>query len=93
MKEANLLATNHALHRELSNFWSHEIDTSDPSGQCSARGSVESTDSHCNALVVIKVSFSSCQRNLIKTFQIEGMITLITKTTLIFSSDLLNGQK
>ena len=54
MKEANLLATNHALHRELSNFWSHEIDTSDPSGQCSARGSVESTDSHCNALVVIK---------------------------------------
>ena len=39
------------------------------------------------------VSFSSCQRNLIKTFQIEGMITLITKMTLIFSSDLLNGQK
>ena len=32
------------------------------------------------------VSFSSCQRNLIKTFQIEGMITLITKITLIFSS-------
>ena len=39
------------------------------------------------------VSFSSCQRNLIKTFQIEGMITLIKKMTLIFSSDLLNGQK
>ena len=39
------------------------------------------------------VSFSSCQRNLTKTFQIEGMITLITKMTLIFSSDLLNGQK
>ena len=39
------------------------------------------------------ISFSSCQRNLIKTFQIEGMIALITKMTLIFSSDLLNGQK
>ena len=39
------------------------------------------------------VSFSSCQRNLIKTFQIEGMIALITKMTLIFSLDLLNGQK
>ena len=35
-----------------------------------------------------KVSFSSCQRNLIKTFQIEGMIALITKMTFIFSSDL-----
>ena len=34
------------------------------------------------------VSFSSCQRNLTKTFQIEGMIELITKMTLIFSSDL-----
>ena len=34
------------------------------------------------------ISFSSCQRNLIKTFQIEGMIELITKMTLIFSSDL-----
>ena len=34
------------------------------------------------------LSFSSCQRNLIKTFQIEGMIALITKMTLIFSSDL-----
>ena len=39
------------------------------------------------------VSFSSCQRNLIKTFQIEGMIALITKMNLIFSSALLNGQK
>ena len=38
-------------------------------------------------------NFSSCQRNLIKKFQIEGMIALITKMTLIFSSDLLNGQK
>ena len=44
-------------------------------------------------LTVPTVSFSSCQRNLIKTFQIEGMIALITKMTLIFSSDLLNGQK
>ena len=34
------------------------------------------------------ISFSSCQRNLIKTFQIEGMIALITKMTLIVSSDL-----
>ena len=39
------------------------------------------------------VSFSSCQRNLIKTFQIEAMIALITKMVLIFSWDLLNGQK
>ena len=39
------------------------------------------------------VNFSSHQRNLMKTFQIEGMIALITKITLIFSSDLLNGQK
>ena len=31
------------------------------------------------------VSFSSCQRNLIKTFQIEGMIALIIKMDLIFS--------
>ena len=31
------------------------------------------------------VSFSSCQRNLIKTFQIEGMIAPITKMDLIFS--------
>ena len=31
------------------------------------------------------VSFSSCQRNLIKTFQIEGMIALIKKMDLIFS--------
>ena len=37
--------------------------------------------------------FSSWQQNLIKTFQIEGMIALITKMTLIFSSELLNGQK
>ena len=39
------------------------------------------------------VSFSSCQRNLIKTFQIEGMIALNKKMDLIFSWDLLNGQK
>ena len=39
------------------------------------------------------VSFSSCQWILIKTFQIEGMIALITKMHLIFSWDLLNGQK
>ena len=31
-----------------------------------------------------KVSFSSCQQNLIKTFQIEARIALITKMALIF---------
>ena len=35
--------------------------------------------------VQAQVSFSSCQRNLIKTFQIEAMIALITKMILIFS--------
>ena len=34
---------------------------------------------------VPEVSFSSRQWNLIKTFQIEGMIALITKMDLIFS--------
>ena len=39
-----------------------------------------------NAIHVLsQVSFSSCQQNLIKTFQIEGMIALISKTDLIFS--------
>ena len=46
-----------------------------------------------NMMSVAIVSFSSCQRNLIKTFQIDGMIALITKMDLIFSWDLLNGQK
>ena len=36
-------------------------------------------------LVVAVVSFSSCQLNLIKKFQIEAMITLITKMALLFS--------
>ena len=40
-----------------------------------------------------RLSFSSCHRNLIKTFQIEAMIALIKKKPLIFSRDLLNGQK
>ena len=31
------------------------------------------------------VSFSSCQRNLIKTFQIEALVPLITKMAMIFS--------
>ena len=44
-------------------------------------------------LCLVHVSFSSCQRNLIKTFQIEGMIALIAKMDMIFSSDLLNGKK
>ena len=59
-------------------------------------GLIENEDSHNLAFHyndTAFVSFSSCQRNLIKIFQIEGMITLITKMTLFFSSDLLNGQK
>ena len=39
------------------------------------------------------LSFSSCQQNLMKTFQIEAIVALITKMPLIFSWDLLNGQK
>ena len=35
-------------------------------------------------VVLARVSFSSCQQNLIKTFQIEGMIALITKMTQTF---------
>ena len=31
------------------------------------------------------VSFSSCQRNLIKTFQVEAIIALITEMAMIFS--------
>ena len=41
----------------------------------------------CNMYVcrgVARVSFSSCQRNLIKTFQIEAMIAMITKMALIY---------
>ena len=43
----------------------------------------------CSLLYPARVSFSSCQQNLIKTFQIEAMIALITKMLLIFSWDLL----
>ena len=39
------------------------------------------------------VSFSSCQQNLIKKLQIEGMMVLITEMDLIFLLDSLNGQK
>ena len=35
--------------------------------------------------VIRVVSFSSCQQNLIKTFQIEAMIAVITKMELILS--------
>ena len=46
------------------------------------------------AIHTARLSFASYQRrNLIKTFQMEGINALITKMTLIFSSDLLNGQK
>ena len=44
-------------------------------------------------VIAIVSFFLSCQRHLMKKFQIEGMIALITKMTLIFSSDLLNGQQ
>ena len=37
-----------------------------------------------NKYKYILISFSSCQRNMIKTFQIDGMIALITKMDLIF---------
>ena len=40
-------------------------------------------DWKCN--VTAKVSFSSCQRNLIEKFQIEAMFALITRIGLIFS--------
>ena len=40
---------------------------------------------HYGYTYVATVSFSSCQRNLIKTFQIEAMIALITKMAMIFS--------
>ena len=36
---------------------------------------------------------SSCQQNLIKTFQIEAMIALITKTVLIFFMRLVKWPK
>ena len=43
----------------------------------------------CHVMVVLPsgapVSFSSRQRNLIKTFQIEDIMALITKMNLIFS--------
>ena len=40
-----------------------------------------------------KVSFSSCQRTLIKTFQIEAMIVLISKVALIFFMRLVKWLK
>ena len=48
---------------------------------------VEAGVTEATAVVVgvTEVSFSSCQRNLKKTFQIEGMIALIAKMDLIFS--------
>ena len=49
--------------------------------------------SYLGTELMITVSFSSCQRNLIKSFKIEGIIALITKMDLIFSWELLNGQK
>ena len=39
------------------------------------------------------VNFSSYQRNLIKTFQIEGRIALITKMVLIFFTRLVKWPK
>ena len=43
--------------------------------------------------VVPPLSFSSCQRNLMKTFQIEGMIALIIKKDLIFFMRLFKWPK
>ena len=40
----------------------------------------------------VRVGFSSCQLNLIKTFQIEYIFTLITKISLLFLWDFINGQ-
>ena len=37
------------------------------------------------SLVGPVINFSSCQRNLIKTFQIEAITALITKMALVFS--------
>ena len=42
---------------------------------------------------VTRVSFSSCQRNLIKTFQIEGMIALIKKNGFDFFMRLVKWPK
>ena len=39
------------------------------------------------------VSFSSCQRNLIKTFQIEAMIALIKKKGIDFFTRLVKWPK
>ena len=56
--------------------------------------SVHNVHNQMNAkLGRLEVSFSSCQRNLIKTFQIEAMIALITKIVLNNTRNKLNGQK
>ena len=43
--------------------------------------------------MVRNVSFSSCQRNLIKTFQIEAMIALINKKGIGFFTRLVKWPK
>ena len=50
-------------------------------------------DSQTQAILHPRVSFSSCQRNLIKTFQIEDMIALITKSDLDFFFRLVKWPK
>ena len=51
------------------------------SAASAAIGSIATTVS----AAMVAVSFSSCQQNLIKTFQIEAIIALITKMAMIFS--------
>ena len=65
---------NPILLEEVNNF----EDILDP-GQCILPAELQSDGN------LPCVSFSSCQRNLIKTSQIEDMIALITKMDLIFS--------
>ena len=43
------------------------------------------TKTRSGTVMVTVVSFSSCQWNLVKTFQIEAMTALITKMALVFS--------
>ena len=77
------------LHKSsfLANFWSnykrstHLVKYLRDSVQLDVGKYKEAAMGWC----LPQVSISSCQRNLIKTFQIEGMIEVITKMLLIFS--------
>ena len=54
------------------------------SGEIFSANMTHSVDNETKQFHCQMVSFSSCQPNLIKTFQIEAMITLITKMALLF---------